>query len=184
MNAIKEIRLSLGLSQEEFAVLIGRKRTTISMIENEKNGITPELYVRINQIKQMLTGNLADDAMHEMLVHEKTKWIRKTSDDIELRKNTIKNLEVQLLKMKNEFASLTLKLEFICKEMQIFEATPNYKKKLEDNKKTTLDALRNVLPEHQQILVFQIELHKRKITFNESILVQLKNELVKLSLTK
>lgn len=88
---IKELRAKLGLTQEEFSKKIGLSRSSLALIETNKNNPTINVYERINEVFNVnLIGNKSNIVINSN--NEKSRQIKFSDIESDIRQmNSINN---------------------------------------------------------------------------------------------
>lgn len=105
-NRVKELRLSLGLTQEEFGKQLGLKKSGISNIENGTRNLSIRnvklISKTFNVSETWLTTGLNDEAFKEWEKHGLTSRLHEQVNTIEQIQNTFGSEYVTILESFDE----------------------------------------------------------------------------------
>jgi len=157
MNAIKQKRRELGMTQQQLAEVLGITRSALSMIELGQRPLYPHLYDKLNELKASVDQPSQIDAnVTEALEAFKVKSRAKLERMIFEKEHELEKAQFRLSEMREKYPDAEKFLKVICEEMQNFQSLPSYFKRLQKMYSDTLKTLLATCPEAQQILGLRI----------------------------
>lgn len=177
MKTLKEIRLSLGLTQDVIARMLDVTRAHYAMVETGKRRCPYLWYEIIENIRRradhIRTYNSGSSEVEETL------QTKKVYSDVTRLNNKCKIQIIlksfQLEKMRSAYPKLKLAFDLVSKEISTFHFLERIVKPLNERKKYLAKAMRASTPFRQKLLEMQIDLLTQQVASYELLLTERKS---------
>jgi transcriptional regulator with XRE-family HTH domain len=158
MGELYNLRKKMGLTQQEFADIVGISQSSMARIETGERPLPNVFWPKVNSIKLRLDANKLEsdgdlDAAVQNLKQELASQLEAEIKDLQTKRRI---LEIKLDIMRDEYLIVRNALLVVIPEKRIFSKTIEYKKTVDKIFEGLAVTFLMVCPERQQILELEI----------------------------
>lgn len=154
MNAVKEIRLALGMGQKEFALVLGIERVFLSLIELDLKSLPEFEGEKLEILKNIVASTQVDE---ELKPNAASPQLNKLRRKLALLEVGLGNCQKKLALMKSEFRAYSIQKRVLSIVLDSLNANSAHKIQIQSVYDALMADIARVSPEEQLMVQLRID---------------------------